>query len=282
MTFEHQSPGDYSVLEPQSYESIAKDRGSSYPIDERKRHEDAIRKKLKLKDDLKSFISFSLSGYNQMPTKNGPVYRKSFSPEEIGKMYFESIVDESQGVGGVGEDGLRAAIDHYKNSIKKAYNSGELTIHPRVEAYVPFEVKPDSVVKEKQASTFTDSADIWDQDREEFHRISVPDIWEIVKNRRPKEIEIEKVWGGTESSPGFSEERLQSADTSYPLILDNYTEGEGFYGGLVDGRHRKIKLLRQGKTKTKAIKLTKDEIKKLITSSLSQKGGGIIPPSFLP
>lgn len=115
----------------------------------------------------------------------------------------------------------------------------------------------------KQAST-TDIADLWDEDSGEFYPVHVPNIWEQVAGRDSEEIDIDKIWGGLETSPGFSEDRVDASDTSYPIILDDYTEGEGFYGGLVDGRHRRIKMKRDGKTRASVIKLTPEDIRELI------------------
>ena len=116
----------------------------------------------------------------------------------------------------------------------------------------------------KTAASVTDTADVWDADTKSFHEVNVPDILEQVKGRDPETIGIDEVWGGFESSPGFSEERVAAADTNYPIVLDDYTEGEGFRGGLVDGRHRRIKLKREGADSVNAIKLTPEDIKTLI------------------
>ena len=110
----------------------------------------------------------------------------------------------------------------------------------------------------------TDRADLWDEDSGEFYPVHVPNIWEQVAGRDSEEIDIDKIWGGLETSPGFSEDRVGAADPSYPIILDDYTEGEGFYGGLVDGRHRRIKMKRDGKTRASVIKLTPEDIRELI------------------
>ena len=115
----------------------------------------------------------------------------------------------------------------------------------------------------KQAST-TDRADLWDEDSGEFYPVHVPNIWEQVAGRDSEEIDIDKIWGGLETSPGFSEDRVDASDPNYPIILDDYTEGEGFYGGLVDGRHRRIKMKRDGKTRASVIKLTPEDIRELI------------------
>ena len=74
----------------------------------------------------------------------------------------------------------------------------------------------------------TDRADLWDEDSGEFYPVHVPNIWEQVAGRDSEEIDIDKIWGGLETSPGFSEDRVGAADPSYPIILDDYTEGEGF------------------------------------------------------
>jgi hypothetical protein len=131
--------------------------------------------------------------------------------------------------------------------------------------------------KIKKAS-ITDSADLWDEDEEAFHEVHVPDIWAHLGDRPSEEVDIDQIWGGTESSPGFSEARLEAADTDYPIILDNYTEGEGFQGGLVDGRHRKIKLQRAGAKKIRAVKLTPADIKALLAQAKSKvKSAAAIP-----
>lgn len=118
-------------------------------------------------------------------------------------------------------------------------------------------------------ASITDNADIWNPEDGNFHTAHVPDIWRQVEGREPREIDIEKVWVGSPDSPGFDESRVQSADTSFPIILDGYTEGDGFEGGLVDGRHRRIKLLREGQKKIKVIKLTDEDIKAILNTTKS-------------
>lgn len=119
--------------------------------------------------------------------------------------------------------------------------------------------------------TLRDHADVFDPRDKKFHEVYVPDIWEIVKNRKAEKIDLSKIWGGSEDSPGFDETRVEAADTSYPIILDNYTEGDGFHGGLVDGRHRKIKLTRKGEEKADVIKLTDEEIAQLVDKDNNEK-----------
>jgi hypothetical protein len=116
----------------------------------------------------------------------------------------------------------------------------------------------------KSINAERDAADVYNESDKKFYTLPVKDIIEQIKGRDPEEIDISEIWGGAEDSPGFSEERLEKADTKHPIIIDSYSEGEGFKGGLVDGRHRKIKLTRQGETKAKVIKLNKEDIENLI------------------
>lgn len=127
----------------------------------------------------------------------------------------------------------------------------------------------------KKQASITDSADLWDEDSGEFYPVHVPNIWEQVAGRDSEEIDIDKIWGGLETSPGFSEDRVDASDPSYPIILDDYTEGEGFYGGLVDGRHRRIKMKRDGKTRASVIKLTPEDIRELIDRQKANSPKGI-------
>jgi hypothetical protein len=78
---------------------------------------------------------------------------------------------------------------------------------------------------------------------------------------------LNEIWGGSETSPGFDESRIEPADTSYPIILDGYSEGEGFTGGLVDGRHRKIKLQRAGEERANVVRLTSEDIATLVDAA---------------
>ena len=76
----------------------------------------------------------------------------------------------------------------------------------------------DAIENEKSVR---DHADVWDPRDKKFHEVYVPNIWEAVKNRKPEKIDISKIWGGSEDSPGFEEGRVDAADTSYPIILDS-------------------------------------------------------------
>jgi DNA-directed RNA polymerase beta subunit len=143
----------------------------------------------------------------------------------------------------------------------------DLTPKEAVETFIDEDVL-EAVEKEP---TLRDHADVFDPIDKKFHEVYVPDIWEIVKNRKAEKIDLSKIWGGSEDSPGFDETRVEAADTSYPIILDSYTEGDGFHGGLVDGRHRKIKLDRKGETQADVIKLTDEEIAQLLDKNKNKK-----------
>jgi thymidylate synthase len=141
----HESPERYKTLSPQKYETIKSTRNKDYPIDQRIEYEKAIKKALGISDESKSFTSFALDGYNSMPEKGGNKHTKSFSRDDLKKIYFESVRDENEPVGGVGIKGLKAAIRDYVNNPQKITETGNLKIYPRVEAYVPFDVAPDKV-----------------------------------------------------------------------------------------------------------------------------------------
>ena len=120
-----------------------------------------------------------------------------------------------------------------------------------------------------------DNADVWHAKDKKFYTVKVPLIHKRVEGREASEMPISSVWGGSETSPGFSEDRVTNADTSYPIVLDGYTEGDGFEGGLVDGRHRKIKLQRQGEKNIKAIKLSDEDIDSIVAESRSSKTSSV-------
>ena len=141
------------------------------------------------------------------------------------------------------------------------------TPSPTPTATAPAPVVAANVKSGANVESLTDSddaADVWSAKDKKFYTVDVPSIHKMVEGRKAKEVPISSVWGGSEDSPGFSEDRVTKADTSHPIILDGYTEGEGFQGGLVDGRHRKIKLQREGKTHVNAIKLTDEDIANII------------------
>jgi hypothetical protein len=127
-----------------------------------------------------------------------------------------------------------------------------------------------------------DAADVYNESDNKFYTLPVKDIIAQVQGRDPEEINISEIWGGTEDSPGFSEDRLEKADTKHPIILDSYSEGKGFKGGLVDGRHRKIKLTRQGENKAKVIKLSKEDIENLIKKFSKQAAEADFAPDYKP
>lgn len=103
-------------------------------------------------------------------------------------------------------------------------------------------------------------ADAWHPILKQFVSVDISKLHQLTKGRKPVYIKLAEIWGGNKDSPDFSEERLRKADVRYPILLDTYTEGVGFKGGLVDGRHRKIKLMRAGKTHAPVIFLTTNDI----------------------
>ncbi len=60
-------------------------------------------------------------------------------------MWFEAVTGNTE-MSGAGIQGLNLCINHYKTSkltIQKEFN---LTIYPRVEAYVPFAIRPMEII----------------------------------------------------------------------------------------------------------------------------------------
>ena len=102
-----------------------------------------------------------------------------------------------------------------------------------------------------QNNSFGDFAEAWDGEKQRMHFI--PELIKLVDGRKPEEVDIASVKGGTKDSPGFSEEKLAKVDTSYPILVDSEMN-------LVDGRHRKLKLLTRGEKKINVIVLTKADI----------------------
>jgi adenylate kinase family enzyme len=123
----------------------------------------------------------------------------------------------------------------------------------------------------QQEPTITDDADVWNPLTKDFHRVRVPKLIELTQGRKTEQLPISQIWGGSETSPNYSEDRVTAADTQYPIIVDGYTEGEGKSVGLVDGRHRKIKLMRQGAQNANVIKLTQEDISAAIQDYLAQQ-----------
>lgn len=111
-----------------------------------------------------------------------------------------------------------------------------------------------------KAAKLTDHADMWDTRQKKFRLVDVQKLIELTKGRAHEEIPLASIWGGEQSSPGFSEDRVEAADTQYPILVDEYSEDPDKPVGLVDGRHRRIKLLRQGMEKGNIIRLTQDDL----------------------
>lgn len=135
--------------------------------------------------------------------------------------------------------------------------------------HVPKAIIPKDVARPSEE--YRDNADVYDPRDKAFHTLHVPDIWEHTKGRPSENIPLKAIWGGDETSPGFDESRIGPADTNYPIILDGYSEGEGFTGGLVDGRHRKIKLQRAGDERANVVRLTPEDIATLVDAAKQKK-----------
>ena len=105
---------------------------------------------------------------------------------------------------------------------------------------------------EKTANTQTE-AEAWHQRDKKYVTIHVPTLINRVKGRQAQEMNISSIKGGTKTSPGYSDSRLKGTNVKYPIIVDSKNE-------LVDGRHRKIKLLDAGKTKAQVIRINDDDI----------------------
>lgn len=122
------------------------------------------------------------------------------------------------------------------------------------------ETRWDETAPTKEAAV-TDHADMWDTRKKKFRLVDVGKLIQATSGRESESLPIASIWGGGEDeSKGFSEERLEKTDTKHPILVDEYTEGEGKTVGLVDGRHRKIKLLRAGETLANIIRLTQDDL----------------------
>jgi hypothetical protein len=96
-------------------------------------------------------------------------------------------------------------------------------------------------------------AEAWSPEDNDYVLVDVNKLHQITKNRKSQPFNLKDIKGGTEDSPDFSEERLEVTDTRFPILIDSINE-------LVDGRHRKLKLIRQGETLGQVIKLTQDDI----------------------
>ena len=120
-----------------------------------------------------------------------------------------------------------------------------------------------------QFGKITDKAEAFDPSLKKFRMVSVPKLIERTAGRKPQRIHIDKIWGGTRESPGFSEDRLKATDTKHPILVDSYYEGDGKKVGLVDGRHRKLKLMAKGQKTARIIKITQEDIDHAALSSPS-------------
>jgi hypothetical protein len=109
------------------------------------------------------------------------------------------------------------------------------------------------VIIEKILKGIQSEAEAWSPEDNNYVLIDVNKLHQITKNRKSQSFKLEDIKGGTENSPDFSKERLKDTDTNFPILIDSKDE-------IVDGRHRKLKLMRQGKKIGKVIKLTQDDI----------------------
>ena len=114
----------------------------------------------------------------------------------------------------------------------------------------------------KPKPKITDEADAYDTVLEKFRLVSVPKLIKLTKNRKKIRVKISEIWGGFQSSPGFSEKRVKETNTKYPILVDTYFEGKNKKYGLVDGRHRLTKSRRMGRKYCYIIKITKKDIDK--------------------
>jgi hypothetical protein len=113
-------------------------------------------------------------------------------------------------------------------------------------------MKFDVIVK-KILKGIQSEAEAWSPEDNKYVLVDVNKLHQVTKNRKSRSFKLKDIKGGTENSPGFSEERLKKTDTKFPILIDSKDE-------IVDGRHRKLKLMRQGKKTGKVIKLTQDDI----------------------
>jgi hypothetical protein len=105
-----------------------------------------------------------------------------------------------------------------------------------------------------------DRADMWDPRSKEFRLVDVQKLIAAVKGREAEDMPLSNIWGGSKTSPGYSEERQRLADTQYPILVDEYSEDPEQTVGLVDGRHRRLKMIEQGITHGKVIRLTPEDL----------------------
>lgn len=85
--------------------------------------------------------------------------------------------------------------------------------------------------------------------------LDVVALIKLVRGRKVEKVSLEELDGVDRSkASGFSKKRLEEADTSYPLLVEEKT------GELIDGRHRAVKLLDQGKKTAKAHLLSPRDI----------------------
>jgi len=84
--------------------------------------------------------------------------------------------------------------------------------------------------------------------------INVGKLWELVADRKPTRVRLDKLHPSTSRRSGYSKQRLENADTKYPILL-----GVG-YDRYIDGRHRTIKLKRLGRKTILAHWLTEEEL----------------------
>jgi hypothetical protein len=78
----------------------------------------------------------------------------------------------------------------------------------------------------------------------------------ILKDRSPETRSLSELKGVHQNKGfGYSTKRVETADTSLPVIIDDT-------GFVIDGNHRVNKLLAQGETQIKVLVATKEDIEK--------------------
>jgi 2'-5' RNA ligase len=147
------------------------------------------------------------------------------------------------------------------NPLSKVYQRANANSHQFTQLDLNEDTLDDMIKDASGADTiYTNHADAWHPGDKKFHLVDVDKLIAATRGRPVQEVPIDHIWGGETTSPGFSEDRVRDTDIQHPILVDSYYEGEGKKYGLVDGRHRKIKRLRQGLTHAPIIQITPQDI----------------------
>lgn len=158
LIFQHHSPHEFSIIEPQTYTSLKQSRiddlGDDIEtyIDDRKYQENKYRKKLKIKDNNLTFTYATIVGFNKMESAldyPGFTYYFKLNKNQIENCLFGIISKDFVTIPQKGMIGLRRAINNWQTFVKNlSLIDDDILefIEPRIEVIIPFDVYPNSYI----------------------------------------------------------------------------------------------------------------------------------------